>query len=336
MKNFFSKYITIIGLVLSGAALYFSLIKINFSEVYQVVQIIDNDGIILISFALLFYILSCIIRAFMWMKIITIQENHNISYGTYFNILMIGMFSNNIFPAKMGEFIRTYLMKKKTGISQSYILGTIFIERIFDLMNLFILLLAGMYYFHISGIMVKIALILSAVIAVAFIFIIVLLNKKRMNINRISVFKKISSTDRFVSLSRKVDLFAKSLHDLLKFKKVIIVFILSMTIWFLHICTLYILGLLLKIDLPFYSYFFIIAILNLSFLIPSAPGGIGIYQYAAIFSMSLYGINENVSFTFGVFSHFFSYMIILPVGIFSIIQENLSISKVLSIGKLKS
>ena len=49
-----------------------------------------------------------------------------------FPVVCIGYMGNNVYPARAGEVIRAYVLRKKEGVSISASLATIVVERIFD------------------------------------------------------------------------------------------------------------------------------------------------------------------------------------------------------------
>lgn len=55
------------------------------------------------------------------------------------------MFINSLVPAKLGDVYRGYLLKKKTNESISLGVGTVFIERVFDLVAMISLLFISAY-----------------------------------------------------------------------------------------------------------------------------------------------------------------------------------------------
>src|SRR4030042_4894790 len=63
-----------------------------------------------------------------------------VSVPILFPIVCIGYMGNNIYPARMGEVVRAYVIKQKEGVSISASLAIVLIERIFDavVMMLFI------------------------------------------------------------------------------------------------------------------------------------------------------------------------------------------------------
>src|SRR6478672_8494444 len=49
-----------------------------------------------------------------------------------FGVLMVGFATNNLLPARLGELARAYLLRQHTGLRKTFVLGSIFLERIFD------------------------------------------------------------------------------------------------------------------------------------------------------------------------------------------------------------
>ncbi|HRE29544.1 MAG TPA: lysylphosphatidylglycerol synthase transmembrane domain-containing protein, partial [Anaerolineales bacterium] len=55
-----------------------------------------------------------------------------ISTNTMFPIVTIGYMGNNILPARAGEVLRAFVLRKQQGVPVSASLATIVVERIFD------------------------------------------------------------------------------------------------------------------------------------------------------------------------------------------------------------
>ena len=60
--------------------------------------------------------------------------------ATIFTPMMIGFFANNILPARLGEFVRMYLGARSLNLSNSQVLATIIMERVFDILTIVIYL----------------------------------------------------------------------------------------------------------------------------------------------------------------------------------------------------
>src|SRR5207245_9797805 len=58
---------------------------------------------------------------------------------------MLGWFVNCLVPAKLGDLYRSYLVKRRFGISLSRTVGVVVAERLLDLFVVFVLLVVGGY-----------------------------------------------------------------------------------------------------------------------------------------------------------------------------------------------
>ena len=59
-----------------------------------------------------------------------------------FPALMIGFIGNNLLPAHLGKFVRTYILARQLGLRNIPVLATIVLERMFDFLTaLFFLVL---------------------------------------------------------------------------------------------------------------------------------------------------------------------------------------------------
>ena len=54
---------------------------------------------------------------------------------------MVGFATNNLLPARLGELARAYLLRRRTGLRKTFVLASIFLERVFDGLALVALIL---------------------------------------------------------------------------------------------------------------------------------------------------------------------------------------------------
>ena len=83
-------------------------------------------------------------------------------------LIYLGGFALSITPAKMGELIRTQILREKSGISRTYTTPLIFIEKFYDLIGALIVSILGIYYFPEITIIIISGVVLSIIIFVLF------------------------------------------------------------------------------------------------------------------------------------------------------------------------
>ena len=110
----------------------------NLKEGIRVDNLLQHiyNGCIYIMFASILLILSVYLRAFRWKNLF--QSNKFNSISDLFSAQLVGYFINNISPVRIGDFAKSYLVSKKTDQKNSYILGSIMMERVLDTIMLLI------------------------------------------------------------------------------------------------------------------------------------------------------------------------------------------------------
>jgi len=90
------------------------------------------------------YYLSFPVRAVRWARLLR-EGGADIQGRDLLRILLLGWFVNCLVPAKLGDLYRSYLVKRRFGISLSRTVGVVVAERLLDLFVVFVLLVVGGY-----------------------------------------------------------------------------------------------------------------------------------------------------------------------------------------------
>jgi len=123
-----------IGLIIIAFSLYYAFKGVKLEELTGALMSVHY--IYLIP-AICIVLLSYLFRAMRWRYLI--RPVKDIKTSTLFSPLIVGYMANML-PARAGEFIRAYLLSKRERISFSSSFATIFIERLFDLIVLLLLI----------------------------------------------------------------------------------------------------------------------------------------------------------------------------------------------------
>jgi uncharacterized membrane protein YbhN (UPF0104 family) len=140
------------GIAFALIVLIFWRLDINFREVWSHVRH-ANPWYLALGFAA--YYGSFPLRAARWRRLlanasISRDEGHDVpGIGGLSEIYVLSWFANCVVPAKLGDAYRGYLLKKHAGPSFSRTLGTIFAERLLDVVALVVLMVvAALVAFH--------------------------------------------------------------------------------------------------------------------------------------------------------------------------------------------
>ena len=116
------------GIFISIVFIYFAFRDINLEEFSIAFAKSDYVWILPATAAM---VLSFWLRGYRWKYILSpIQE---VSVRSAFSATMIGYMANNVLPFRIGDIVRLVVISKYSGIKKAAAFGSVFIERIFDL-----------------------------------------------------------------------------------------------------------------------------------------------------------------------------------------------------------
>jgi glycosyltransferase 2 family protein len=123
-------------------ALAFRTLGVNIGHTWSLI-VGANPVYLLLAFVV--YYLTFPIRGYRWRYVLE-RVGTRVGFRDATEILFLSWFVNCLVPAKLGDLYRAYLLKGNFGASASRTVGTIFIERIADIIVIFSLALAAGFW----------------------------------------------------------------------------------------------------------------------------------------------------------------------------------------------
>ena len=165
-----------IGSIIFALVLVFLLFRVvlnvDFSTTLEVVR--SADPTLLVA-AFVVYYLTFPLRSLRWWIVLR-NVGSPVKYGDATEILFLSWFVNCLVPAKLGDLYRAYLLRASYAASISRTVGTVFLERVADLVVILALALAaGFWSFRGRNRPEFDALFLGAFIVVAILVIFIVL-----------------------------------------------------------------------------------------------------------------------------------------------------------------
>jgi uncharacterized protein (TIRG00374 family) len=110
----------------------------------EATRTIGRSSPLLVACALLVYYATFPLRAARWARLLR-EGGADLGWRDLLQSLFLGWFINSLVPAKLGDLYRSYLVKRRFGISMSRTVGVVVAERLLDLIVVFGLLVVGGY-----------------------------------------------------------------------------------------------------------------------------------------------------------------------------------------------
>jgi uncharacterized protein (TIRG00374 family) len=253
-----------------------------------------------------------------------------------FPIVAIGYMGNNIYPARAGELLRAYVLRRKEQVPISASLATIIVERAFDgivmLSFVFINLpeltnLTADSGF--AGSIRALAIIGAAVFLGAVLVFLLMAAYTEQSQRVISWF-----TDRLVPerFRDNVDVvsarFLEGLASLRSPGDVMMVFLTSVVIWLFETGKYWFVMQAFPFEVSFFALMLMNGIVNLATTIPSAPGYIGTFDAPGIAVLEAYGVPNALAAGYTLVLHAALWLPITLLGAYYMARESLSWSEV--------
>lgn len=263
---------------------------------------------------------------------------NGVKTSNLFSPLMIG-FMGNLLPARAGEFIRAYLLGKKENLSFSVSFATVFVERLFDLIFLMLImtwllvfkadifLSAGNFKdVAVVSILRKFGLMtfILSIGIVIFSYLLLHFREKMLNIIRFIVKP---FPERFsYSLIEFINSFAQGLGILNDIKSLFLISMLSAIIWVFMIGSYYPFYLAFGFnELPYISILVLTVVVGVLISLFPTPGFLGSYQAACVIGLhEIYKVPEVAAVNFGIITWFIQMGTVFVLGLFFIFRENIS------------
>ena len=262
------------------------------------------------------------LRAIRWKYLLLPRKK--IKFHSLLSATMIGFMANNLLPARLGEFVRAYMISRKEQISKSSAMATIVLERIFDGLALLAILLFVFHSFSFPGWVVVIGWWATGIFAFVFAFLVSMTlwpNGFAGAISSIGTLFSQRVKKRAESLILRFISGLDILHDR---RLVLITLVLSLIHWlFLGWC----LGIALDsfhIELPRTGPYFVLSIVALGLSIPSSPAFIGTFQWLTERALAVYEVPKDLSLSFSSVFLLTSFIPTTLIGIIYFLKEHLT------------
>ena len=292
MKQNYKRWLIWLGLIISAVFLYLAFREINYESLWATLLEIRLWWLIP---GLAVYFVGVLVRTWRWQYLL--KPLKIVSIKTLFPIINIGYMGNNVFPLRMGEVLRSVVLKRREDVSISGSLATIVVERIFDAVVIvgFVLLnlgqLAGLpgatTFSQLGGLATWAVVIFLAGLTV---FIIVAMFPKPAMRLIHGVINRIVPERFREPVTDIADRFLDGLMSLRSPKDALMIFLTSILIWMLETGLYWSVDRALGLGLSFGQLMLLNGVVNLVLLIPAAPGGLGTFDAAGRAMLQAYAI----------------------------------------------
>ena len=211
---------------------------------------------------------------------------------------------NLVVPARLGDFVRIFILKHEYNTSYSEGISSIVVERVFDILTIAILgAVAILFGLNVTSTEFWIIVIILVVIVIFFVFLFFV--------------GKLTTKNKYIGMI--LTLLDEIRRASLSLQSIIILSVSSMVIWLLDVLVCVAVAMMFQQQIPFAVVVLAIVIGNLVKAVPITPGGMGTYEFVVAQTFEqIAGVSPAIALLIAVTDHLIKNMITLVGGIISI------------------
>ena len=304
--------------VQSIIGILFLFIWLQFVDLNEILKYAKDVNISLLPIVFSFYIFAYIVRSYRWK--ILLEFINNIPWREIFPIYFIGLFANYIIPLRIGEIVKSVLLKDKYNVQISKTFPIVVIDKIFDFFGYLLIVLVILFVGQISTSIFLDVILLSSILILLFLaFVFIYYIKKDTLLRLVKKIISIFVPDRYKNKSFDVVANLMDGVSLIRQSPTSILIAISLSIFAVIIDGTYVYLLFSAMRYPVTFYIAILgySLIGLAYIIPSPPAQIGINEiFWFIVFVSGLGLLNNKIAAITIFAHISTGLIISFIGMF--------------------
>jgi uncharacterized protein (TIRG00374 family) len=241
-----------------------------------------------------------------------------------FPVVCIGYFGNNVYPARAGEVIRAFVLRRNEGVSVSASLAIVIVERVFDGLVMLLFVFFALPFVGVENIppVYRTTVVLASILFFAALLVFLWMAFDPQRVGKVYRF----CADRLVPARVRKPLdgfyerFLTGLHFLRSGRDVLMVFVTSVVIWLTETVKYWFVMHAFAFSVSFIGLMLMNGVVNLTTTLPSAPGYIGTFEVGARVLEAL-GIDYALALGYTVVLHAALWFPITALGAFYVWRQ---------------
>ena len=310
-----------LGLAVSALFLYFALRGLDLPTVWQYMKTADYWWLLP---GVAIYFFGVWARTWRWHYMLRALKP--VPLRRLFPVVCIGYMGNNIYPARIGELLRAYVLRQKEGVSVSASLATILVERIFDGVVMLLFVFVGLPLAPaIPGDWRRFVILFSLLFFGALaLFFVIAASPRRAEAVYVWIIEHLVP-ERFRAPVRGfADRFMEGLYFLRSGRDVAMIFVTSLVVWLAETGKYWFVMHAFPFEVSFFVLMLMNGVVNLFTTIPSAPGYLGTFDEPGIEILKAFGVPENIAAAYTLVLHAALWLPITLLGAYYMWRESVS------------
>jgi uncharacterized protein (TIRG00374 family) len=241
-----------------------------------------------------------------------------------FPVVVIGYMGNNVYPARAGEVLRSYVLRRREGVPITASLATVVLERLFDGLVMLLFVFATLPFSPLPANYAAFVTGFSLLFMVALLIFLGLATRPQQ-MSRLYAW--VVDTILPASIRPRVhglfDKFIEGLQSLRSPRDLLLIFISSTLIWLTETAKYWFVMHAFPFEVSFTVLMLMTAVVNLFTTLPSTPGYVGTFDVPGIAVLTAYGVGQAIATGYTLVLHVALWLPITLLGAFFMLREHL-------------
>lgn len=299
-----------VGLAVTVACMYLAVRGVALDDALDALR--DSDLRWLLP-ALPVFALAIVLRAVRWWSLFEARARPPLRAVVY--ALMVGYFFNNILPARAGEAARVIALHRRAATPKAETVGTVVVERLFDVLALLIVLFASYPWLPEISWLRAAAIFGAVVVAVllALVYVVVRYDERAVHW-LLSPLRRIRREGVAERLEAAAVNATRGLVALRSPRIALRGMLLTIASWTTLGLSYAILTNAFALDLPVVAGMLVTVAINLSLVLPSSPAALGVFEAATVIALRAFDVPQAEALSYALVLHLLNLVPFLVIG----------------------
>ena len=314
------------GLLITAAFLAVFLARTDFGEIRE--SFSGADYALAVAGVPLYFI-GYWFRAYRWHLLL--RPVKHIATRRLYPVVLIGLMSNNVAPARIGELVRAYLVGQRERIDKSAAFGTIALDRTYDGLTL-VAILGVMVLVSDANTGVKSLGLGAAALFIAGTAVLVAMAMSPTRVRGwLSRLVRLLPDGLAGRIEGILDSFLSGLAGVRSPSILLLGAAASLASWILEAGMYYVVGEAFNLDVGFEAYLVVVSAANLALSVFASPGGVGPFEVTTREVLVFYGVGSAAASAYAIALHALLLAPVIAVGAVLIWSSRVSMREIMGV-----
>jgi glycosyltransferase 2 family protein len=298
-----------LGFLLSGLFGYLAFRNVDLRELRDALA---SQELVFLAPAAVALAVGVLLRAWRWQLLFERATRPPFRY--VLNALLVGYLFNTILPARAGELVRIQVLGRRAAISRAEVLGTVVLERAYDLLVLIGLLAVAAPFLPPVDWLTAV-LVFGAALGISLALGTIVVRRHGIQAARtlarpLTLLPAIDN-ERVESIARNAVI---GLAALRVTRLALVAIAVTAASWLALASSAWFLLLGTDIDATFGMALLVLVATNLIMVLPSSPAALGAFEAAVVLALAAYGVDRERALSFALVLHALNALPFIPLG----------------------